>query len=1049
MRNIFISGLFFCLLLFVTAFSCADAQIIKAVNATASSVQSPDLSARKAIDGNMKTRWSSLFTDDQWIYFDLGSKSAFNFIEINWETAFGRDYDIKISNDALDWKTVIEVRGGNGGKDEIFLGNRKARYVKIQGIKKGTSFGYSIFEIKIKNIKTPEIPKAPENLKAGLKGDAVVLNWDKDNNATGYNIYRALSSQGPFERINRNFVFFNRFADIDTENKEYYYYVKSFRYFGRESGKSETVSVEVKPGVISEPAGYTGSEIPYYEGLSSNNFGRFGWLTYPWEEAVYTVTPWERPTTADGTLYFLLINNFGIKIGNKEIFLVNRGTPAELSVENVNWVSKTVKLDYGQLTYRITFGLSSPGVLIQSNDNVLTLKIPGIRNSAFVLKSGISVKSGTDLYNAQADGQLKENWILLWDDKAEVPVIIVLKKKPDRIYVSGDRVIVYSNSPFEQAVLAGIYGVDTSQKELVVNGTLKTGTVNKCRFWSKALLAYPVKCTEYFWIEDDKKVGIKNKFYYITITDEWGTKPLRLAPLPPLVSFAKDSGHPVETDDGITGYDFPTWYGPLRGHAGKDTVEYRLEIPPLRHRTYINTDGSEDFRNKLNSFISTSLKYWGGGGDAWALVPDPIWENSPMSKRNLDVYTWMGAFNSPFNSIMFLDDKTRSELLKAAEERIKIPFTKYRKLMPAEVRVEPYTNNVYMVSFWNCMGTPPDKYWDMDEAASCPLQALYCYALYTGDWDTVKKGWKAVKNVAGFLEACNDWAYMASGCKEDGFMSSIDMLNATYSGLLAYSKLAEQAGDDYICKKALYMAVKASIPSVMRLKFYDYAVKYNLNVVENASIAGFSESGPAFHGFPDRFNGYVSMTYFDSARGGSYPELVNLYLLYAKEEAKAWLEKVCKKYPGWYKNEYAIHHIYAMYVLGMEQDKVDFYLKENLSTAMEVWKHDWPGLLHGHSSAPALSGKCPLCLMDWAPAKYEKSFFHKDKNIVELVFDASGTDKLTVLAYSDKKPVKIISKVSGKEDMLAEGAGWEYGPEYGGIRIQLPGRKKTELFIHY
>ncbi|MFH1369505.1 MAG: discoidin domain-containing protein [Elusimicrobiota bacterium] len=1027
-----------------------SAGVIRIVGAVSSSIEQdrPEVAAKYACDGKMETRWASQWSDPQWIYFDLGSRSDFNLLEINWEAAYGKIYEVYVSNDAGKWEKAAKVDNSQGGKDIIYLGKRKARYIKILGIERGMQFGYSIFEVKVRNEENITFPGAPEKMTAKSIDDAILLTWDKADNAAGYDIYRSADGKESFEKINKGTVLLNRYADINVEYKKYYYYVRSIRYFGQESQKSEIVSAGPRQPVPPAPSGCTDSGKPYYEGLSKNNFGRYGWLTYPWEKPAYTVTYWEQDGSCDGTLYFTLAKNFGIKIGGKEIRLVNRGTPKKLEVDNVSWVSKTVNLDYELFKYKITFGLGSPGVLIQSEDKMLTLECAGLSNAAFVLKNGAVLKDSGDLYNKVTDGPLKENWVLFWDSQGRVPLLVVLKKMPSKINLSAGRVNIYFEGPFEQAVVSGIYGVDASNKELTADGSLKSETAGKCRFWSRASLAYPVECKEYFWMEDENSVGVRDEFSFLKIKDDWGTEPQELAPVSPLLSFAKDAGYPVTFTGKVIDYDFPTWYGPLRGVAGTGTVEYILKVPPVQHRTYINAGGHEDFRRRWNSMIRNSLQYWAGGyGNMWKLVPEPIWENSPMSKKNLDPYTWMGVFNSPFNAIMFLDDETRTEMLKAADERIRIPFTKYSHLMPAEVRIEPYTKTVYTVYWWNGMSTPIDKYWDMDEESSCALQALYCYALYTRDWETVKTSWKAVKRVASFLESCSDWAYMGSGCREEGFMTSIDMLNSTYPGLLAYSKLAKQAGDEYIRQKALYMAAKAAIPSVMRLKFRDYAEKYNLGVNQKNSIAGFGEFGPATHDFSEKITGYVGITYLDSARGGLYPELISLYTLYAKEEIKSWINKMMKLYPEWYKDEYSIHFIYAMSILGMETDKLEYYLEENLKKAEKVWICDWPGMYHAHSSAPILSSGCPFWLTDsWIGAKYVSSFYYRDRNMVELVFDASGMEKLAVVGYSTKKPLKIVS---GEGNLLAENESWTYNPADGNTSIVMQNPGAVRLSIYY
>jgi non-lysosomal glucosylceramidase len=118
--------------------------------AVASSEENQDLSAAKAIDSNSATRWSSAFEDDEWIYIDLGEQKTFDTVKLFWETAYGKRYQIQISDNAADWTTVYTTEtDADGGEDSIYLGTQIARYVKMQGVQRGTGWGYSLFEFEV------------------------------------------------------------------------------------------------------------------------------------------------------------------------------------------------------------------------------------------------------------------------------------------------------------------------------------------------------------------------------------------------------------------------------------------------------------------------------------------------------------------------------------------------------------------------------------------------------------------------------------------------------------------------------------------------------------------------------------------------------------------------------------------------------------------------------------------------------------------------------------------------------------------------------------
>jgi len=120
-----------------------------AAYAWASSVEKDRLSADAAIDGNSATRWSSAFSDKQWIAIDLGAVYSINHVVLNWEVAYGKDYRIEVSTNGTSWNTVFSVTNGNGGIDDLVFGDTNARYVRMWGTTRGTPYGYSLYEFEI------------------------------------------------------------------------------------------------------------------------------------------------------------------------------------------------------------------------------------------------------------------------------------------------------------------------------------------------------------------------------------------------------------------------------------------------------------------------------------------------------------------------------------------------------------------------------------------------------------------------------------------------------------------------------------------------------------------------------------------------------------------------------------------------------------------------------------------------------------------------------------------------------------------------------------
>ncbi|WP_214416806.1 penicillin acylase family protein [Sphaerisporangium fuscum] len=116
--------------------------------ATASSTQSSAYPAGKAVDGDPTTRWSSASSDAQYLQVDLGSARTVARVVLRWEAAYGSAYSLQTSTDGSTWTTVHSTTTGNGGVDNVPLTPTTARYIRMQGVKRGTSYGYSLYELE-------------------------------------------------------------------------------------------------------------------------------------------------------------------------------------------------------------------------------------------------------------------------------------------------------------------------------------------------------------------------------------------------------------------------------------------------------------------------------------------------------------------------------------------------------------------------------------------------------------------------------------------------------------------------------------------------------------------------------------------------------------------------------------------------------------------------------------------------------------------------------------------------------------------------------------
>lgn len=124
--------------------------------ATATSRENDGMDARYATDGNMETRWGSIWgadyaedvKDNQNITVDLEDCFYINRVKMYWQDARAAEYMLQTSTDGTDWVTVKTVK--DSPKEEtVTFDEAPARYVRMQGVRRNMDYGYSIYEFEV------------------------------------------------------------------------------------------------------------------------------------------------------------------------------------------------------------------------------------------------------------------------------------------------------------------------------------------------------------------------------------------------------------------------------------------------------------------------------------------------------------------------------------------------------------------------------------------------------------------------------------------------------------------------------------------------------------------------------------------------------------------------------------------------------------------------------------------------------------------------------------------------------------------------------------
>jgi hypothetical protein len=130
------------------AATCGTTNVALNKTATASSVEQAGTPAADAVDGNTGTRWSSAFSDPQWLEVDLGSSQSICGVTLNWEAAYATAFQIQTSTDGTNWTSIYSTTTGTGGVQNLTV-TGTGRYIRMYGTARATGYGYSIWEFQV------------------------------------------------------------------------------------------------------------------------------------------------------------------------------------------------------------------------------------------------------------------------------------------------------------------------------------------------------------------------------------------------------------------------------------------------------------------------------------------------------------------------------------------------------------------------------------------------------------------------------------------------------------------------------------------------------------------------------------------------------------------------------------------------------------------------------------------------------------------------------------------------------------------------------------
>ena len=139
----------------------AGPDLARSATASSSGDETPDFPASSAVDGDAATRWSSPLEDGAWWQLELAEPARIGRVVLHWQDAYASRYRVQVSADGRVWRTAATVSDGRGGRESVRMDAKDTRFLRIQGEKRATEYGYSLWSVETYAVAPQDPPKEP------------------------------------------------------------------------------------------------------------------------------------------------------------------------------------------------------------------------------------------------------------------------------------------------------------------------------------------------------------------------------------------------------------------------------------------------------------------------------------------------------------------------------------------------------------------------------------------------------------------------------------------------------------------------------------------------------------------------------------------------------------------------------------------------------------------------------------------------------------------------------------------------------------------------
>ena len=474
---------------------------------------------------------------------------------------------------------------------------------------------------------------------------------------------------------------------------------------------------------------------------------------------------------------------------------------------------------------------------------------------------------------------------------------MILPRSPERIRVRKDargRIegfrIEFAGSA-DTVMLLFPCGIELLQPHEVTDERI-AGWIGLCQKQAQRALARPIACTDWYRASRDR-VEIVQEFSFRTFDDEWHTPPLRFAPLPPPLSLAADHVPEIRLDGRAARETFPTKYGYLYGAEDSAYSSYSLPVPDTRRDLAFSAKDRDELRAKLEADFDEFMSY----------------HLDAPETGNPGNYSFVFQYSFVLMVFHLLSDGSRKRLEDAIRDGLRKvcdPDFRYtgpggRECCSWYNRREPFSGLDFYMTYLHVTGifrfaecsretieNTDELMIETDWGNAMSLYGAWFGALFTGEWDLIRKSWPVFRHAFDYYLCAMDWACLCASYCENG-VSWSDGTN--YGGYLGFLNMAEMLGleDDLALGRYAFSKMFAMRAGLFHASQYYYCRFFG---TEPWYCAKFfheeTDAGRAFLSYPAGIirSGCRAETIYNITTEGHYKEAFDAYCRFMEPELR-------------------------------------------------------------------------------------------------------------------------------------------------------------------